>query len=245
MELTPMMAQILRHINATGPCTVNELAAVVGRRRSTVYMCVRTMYLRHPRRLWKVGKRHDVAVRRRMSDLWYTSPSAPASVTIVRRESGVPVAAATCPAAPTKPTAPSGVLWADLDWNLTDAELAPVCGCTRQGVARVRASRGIGAPAPRPDAAPSGIAWLDLDWSLSNVRLAVVAGCTPQHVSRKRRELGKPASEPPHIAPDGRPWSAQDWTLTDAEIARRLAMTVATVAKRRRRHAPVELRRAE
>lgn len=239
----PVLAdRILRHMSANGPATVNGLAEVLGVPRYAVYTKVRALYVQAPRRLWPVGQRHDAVARGKRATLWFSSPSVPADFPVTRDGPGMPVAPARHASPPEErsPTAPSGVLWASLDWRLTNTELAKAAGCTRQGVAHVRARDGLPPPEEKSPLAPSGVAWSELDWGRSDATLAALAGCSIRTLRKWRHAVGKPVAD---CAPDGRPWDAQAWELADAEIARRLSVAVKTVAKRRRAHAPIELRR--
>lgn len=217
------------------PLTIRRCAEILGVKYDRVH---RAMWKLHVfgRRVHMVGAGHESPVRKRMARLWSASPRMAGDIPVRRVRGRLISLQIPANLAPPKPLAPSGIAWKELDWGMTDIELAPLAGCTRQAVAKARKRF----KAPQPDARDIAERWASVDWSTANADIARQMGCCKDTVRQWRRRLGAPS---PDIAPpsvNGRPWTEQDWTLSNLALARQLGMHCQTIARYRLLYAPEE-----
>lgn len=220
------------------PITIRSVAKAIGRNFESVWRAMWRLHIMG-RQVHRVFKGHESPTPRKLAQFWSLSPHAPASRKLVRVR-GVLISPA-CASTRVRAHAPSGALWASLDWTRTDTDLAREACCSRQLVARAR--RRLGAPRPNPPKERDPSFWHGVDWSKSSSEIAAEVNVSARVVRDWRRRLGQPFPEraPTPPAP-GMTWSEVDWTRSNRALRLAYGVSKQTIAARRATYAPEPLR---
>lgn len=220
------------------PVTIRSVAKAIGRNFESVWRAMWRLHIMG-RQVHRVFKGHESPTPRKLAQFWSLSPHAPASRKLVRKR-GVLICASRA-STRVRAHAPSGVLWASLDWTRTDTDLATVAGCSRQLVARAR--RRLGAARPNLPKERDPAFWAAVDWSKTSTVIANEVNVSPRVVRDWRRRLGRPFPDrtPAPPAP-GMTWSEVDWTRSNRALRLAYSVSKQTIAARRATYAPEPLR---
>jgi iron only hydrogenase large subunit-like protein/DNA-binding CsgD family transcriptional regulator/transcriptional regulator with XRE-family HTH domain len=117
--------------------------------------------------------------------------------------------------------------FSEVDWSLTNAEIARQLGITSSAVYYQRKQR-------RPDTVvhKRKVDYINIDWSLSNMELSEQFGVTPDYISsqRKLRSTYTGIEKPRNID-----YSKVDWSQTDRFIAKQLGVGQRTISRQRKK----------